>query len=439
MHVIDRRMGKRPSRVVIVGGGQAGGRLAQALARVEQSAVTLVCQEPHPPYERPPLSKGVLLGTRPFESCLIWPAGDAAWERVNLRLDVSAVAIERETKTIRLDDGTSLGYDHLVLATGSRLRRLTAPGSDLANIHSLRSYDQALAIAEDFGPRKRLVVVGGGFIGLEIAASARLRDLETTVVEASDRLLARVVPARIANLLARRHEKEGVTLRMGAMVERFISNGRGAVKAVELSTGETLPCDVAVVGVGVAANIELAEEAGLEVDVGIRVDASLRTSDPAIFAIGDVATFWHPLYDRHVRVEAWQNAEDHARVVAAILSGKDAVVDTVPFFWSDQYDLSLQIVGLPHLGSSVVARVRQDGAAILFHLDPGGRIVGATGLGTAGSIGRDIRLTQLLIAQRACPDRTVLKDPEGRLKALIGSDIALPIPPVLAAEVQPGA
>ncbi|HET7717932.1 MAG TPA: FAD/NAD(P)-binding oxidoreductase [Bauldia sp.] len=432
-------MGKRPSRVVIVGGGQAGGRLAQALARVEQSAVTLVCQEPHPPYERPPLSKGVLLGTRPFESCLIWPAGDAAWERVNLRLDVSAVAIERETKTIRLDDGTSLGYDHLVLATGSRLRRLTAPGSDLANIHSLRSYDQALAIAGDFGPRKRLVVVGGGFIGLEIAASARLRDLETTVVEASDRLLARVVPARIANLLARRHEKEGVTLRMGAMVERFISNGRGAVKAVELSTGETLPCDVAVVGVGVAANIELAEEAGLEVDVGIRVDASLRTSDPAIFAIGDVATFWHPLYDRHVRVEAWQNAEDHARVVAAILSGKDAVVDTVPFFWSDQYDLSLQIVGLPHLGSSVVARVRQDGAAILFHLDPGGRIVGATGLGTAGSIGRDIRLTQLLIAQRACPDRTVLKDPEGRLKALIGSDITLPIPPVLAAEVQPGA
>ena len=153
---------------------------------------------------------------------------------------VSAESIDRKARTIRLDDGTTLGYDHLVLATGSRLRRLTVPGSRLVNVHSLRSYDQALAIAEDFAAGKRLVVVGGGFIGLEIAASARLRDLETTVVEASDRLLARVVPARIASLLARRHEDEGVTLRMGAMVERFISNGRGAVKAVELSTGETL-------------------------------------------------------------------------------------------------------------------------------------------------------------------------------------------------------
>ena len=224
------------------------------------------------------------------------------------------------------------------------------------------------------------------------------------------------------------------------MVERFISNGRGAVKAVELSTGETLNCDVAVVGVGVAANIELAAEAGLEVDVGIRVDQQLRTSDPAIFAIGDVATFWHPLYQRAVRVEAWQNAEDHARVVAALLSGQEAVADSVPYFWSDQYDLSLQIVGLPHLGSSVVTRTRKDGAAILFHLEPDGRIVGATGLGTSGSIGRDIRLTQLLIAQGARPDRAVLKNPEARLKALLDQDIPLPPLPVhVAAQPFPGA
>jgi len=426
-------MGERRSRVVIVGGGQAGGRLAQALAQPESAlSITLVCQEPHPPYERPPLSKGVLLGTRSFESCLIWPPDDAAWARIDLRVGVAAARIDRLARTVRLDDGESIGYDHLVLATGSRLRRLTVPGSGLANVHSLRSYDQALAIAEGFASGKRLVVVGGGFIGLEIAASARLRDLVTTVVEASDRLLARVVPARIASLLARRHEEEGVTLRMGAMVERFISNGRGAVKAVELSTGETLPCDVAVVGVGVAANVELAAAAGLDVDVGIRVDASLRTSDPAIFAIGDVATFWHPLYDRPVRVEAWQNAEDHAKVVASVLSGREAVAETVPFFWSDQYDLSLQIVGLPHLGSSVVARTGKDGAAILFHLEPNGRIVGATGLGTVGSIGREIRLTQVLIAHRAHPDRAVLMDPEARLKTLLHPDTPLPVLPEAA-------
>jgi 3-phenylpropionate/trans-cinnamate dioxygenase ferredoxin reductase subunit len=436
---MELTMGERRTRVVIVGGGQAGGRLAHLLARADRLAVTLVCQEPHPPYERPPLSKGVLLGTRGFDSCLIWPPGDAAWDKVELRVGVSAESIDRKARRVRLDDGATLGYDHLVLATGSRLRQLTAPGSRLANVHSLRSYDQALAIARDFASGKRLVVVGGGFIGLEIAASARLRDLETTVVEASDRLLARVVPARIASQLARRHEEEGVTLRMGAMVERFISNGRGAVKAVELSTGETLPCDLAVVGVGVAANVELAAGAGLEVDVGIRVDRQLRTSDPAIFAIGDVATFWHPLYERHVRVEAWQNAEDHAGVVAALLAGQEAVADAVPYFWSDQYDLSLQIVGLPHLGSSVVARTREDGAAILFHLEPDGRIVGATGLGTAGSIGRDIRLTQVLIAQRAYPDRAVLMDPEARLKALLDIDAPRSPPPVrIAAEPLPG-
>ena len=427
--------------MVIVGGGQAGGRLAQLLAPDTAVAVTLVCEEPHPPYERPPLSKGVLLGTRGFESCLIWGPGDPAWKRIDLRLGVAAEAIDRAAKRVRLADGSELAYDHLVLATGSRLRTLTVPGSGLANVHLLRSYDQALALAENFASGKRLVVVGGGFIGLEIAASARLRALKTTVVEASDRLLARVVPEPIARLLAQRHEAEGVTLRMAAMVERFISNGRGAVKAVELSTGETLPCDVAVVGVGVAANIELAAAAGLEVDVGIRVDSGLRTSDPAISAIGDVATFLHPLYDRHVRVEAWQNAEDHARVVAAGLRGEPAVADSVPYFWSDQYDLSLQIVGLPHLGSSVVERCRDDGAAIHFQLDPAGRIVGATGLGTAGSIGRDIRLTQVLIAQRAHPARAVLQDPEGRLKALLKGDLPVPPLPTAAAASQslPGA
>ena len=424
-------------RVVIVGGGQAGGRLAQALARLDTLAVTLVAGEPRPPYERPPLSKGVLLGTRGFESCMIWPEGDRAWDAVTLVTGVEAEAIDREGRTLRLADGTTLPYDVLVIATGSSPRQLTVPGADLANIHSLRCYDQALALAESFESGKRLVVVGGGFIGLEIAASARVRDLETTVVEASDRLLARVVPPRIAGLLARRHEAEGVTLRMGAMVERFISNGRGAVKAVELSTGESLPCDLAVIGVGVAANTGLAEAAGLAMDIGIRTDAGLRTSDPAIFAIGDVATFHHPLYDRPVRVEAWQNAEDHARVVAAILAGETAEAGTVPYFWSDQYDLSLQIVGLPHLGSSVVTRNRKDGAAILFHLDPGGRIVGATGLGTAGSIGRDIRLTQMLIAQRAHPDRALLKDPEGRLRALVDPQAAPPAPAAMAASLQP--
>lgn len=419
-------MAERRNRIVIIGGGQAGGRLAQALANADTAFdVTMVCREPHPPYERPPLSKGILLRTATLDDCLLWPKGDKAWDVVDLRIGVSAGSIDRTAKTVHLDDGATIAYDTLVLATGSRVRRLSVPGSELDNIHCLRSIDQAEDIARGFAPGRKLIVVGGGFIGLEIAASARACGLDITVVEASDRLLARVVPNDIARLLARRHEAEGVKLRMGVMVERFLSNSRGVVKAAELSTGETLPCDIAVVGVGVSANVELAAAAGLDVDVGIRADAHLKTSDPAIFACGDVATFHHPLYGRDVRVEAYQNAEDHARVIADVLAGGEAVCDTVPFFWSDQYDLSLQIAGLPHLGSSVVARKHADGAEILFHLRPDGRIVGATGLGQAGSIGRDIRLAQMLIGHRACPDRAMLRDPEGRLKSLLGRDPAL--------------
>jgi 3-phenylpropionate/trans-cinnamate dioxygenase ferredoxin reductase subunit len=408
-------------KIVIVGGGQAGGRVAQALAGDPgRFAVTLVCREPHPPYERPPLSKGVLLGTIGLERCLQWPSGDAAWSAVDLRLGLSATAIDRPARRLQLSDGSRLPYDVLVLATGSGLRRLSVPDSDLQGIHGLRTIDDALAIAGQFRKGSRLVVVGGGFIGLETAAAARSAGLEASVVEASDRLLARLVPPAIGQLLARRHRAAGVDLHMGTMVEQFVGNGRGRVKAVALSSGEMLPCDLAVVGVGAKAETGLAADAGLEVDGGgVRVDARLRTGDPAIFACGDLAAFWHPLYERHVRVEAWQNAEDQARVVAAAIRGEDARYDTVPWFWSDQYELSLQIAGLPQLGSGAVQRRSPDGAVIQFHLDPAGRLVGATGLGRAEAIGRDIRLARQLIAERAHPAPAALRDPESRLKELL--------------------
>jgi 3-phenylpropionate/trans-cinnamate dioxygenase ferredoxin reductase subunit len=410
----------RRKRVVVVGGGQAGGRLTQLLAQEgDKFDVTLVCREAHPPYERPPLSKGVLLGSRRFDQCLIWADHDNAWNAVDLRLGTSAETIDRNARTVCLSDGATIGYDILVLATGSNLRRVSVPGHALAGVHSLRCIDDALRIGNEFAEGKHLVVVGGGFIGLEIAASASTCKLATTVVEASDRLLARVVPPHIAGMLARRHESEGVALRMGTMVEEFISNGRGAVHWVKLSSGELLRCDIAVVGVGVRPETGLAAACGLDVDVGICVDASLRTSDPAVFACGDAATFFHPLYGRHVRVEAWQNAENHARVIASVLNGEEAVCDTVPWFWSDQYELSLQITGLPSAGSSIVTRTLPDGAVVLFHLDPAGRLIGATGFGIADSIGRDVRLAQALIAARAHPSRQALRDPTVRLKAIL--------------------
>jgi 3-phenylpropionate/trans-cinnamate dioxygenase ferredoxin reductase component len=411
------------NRVVVVGGGQAGGRLTQILgAYPNDFQVTLVCQEPHPPYERPPLTKGILTGKTTLVDCLIWRKQDDAWRNVDLRLGVSAVAINRDARSVQISDGARLDYDVLVLATGASVRRFSVAGAELAGVHYLRNIDDSLAIAERLARSEHLVVVGGGFIGLEIAASARAQGIDTTLIEASDRFLARVVPPMIADRLAKRHQSEGVRTRMGAMIERFVSSDRGELCAVELSTGEVLPCDLAVIGVGVKANSGLATGAGLDVDIGIRVDESLRTDDPSIFACGDAATFWHPLFDQYVRVEAWQNAEDHARVIARSIMGEKAVCDAVPWFWSDQYDLSLQIAGLPGLGSSMAARMTDDGAVILFHLTPSGRIVGATGLGSAESIGRDVRLAKLLIANRAHPDPALLRDATAGLKSIVNME-----------------
>ena len=408
------------SKIVIIGGGQAGGRLAQLLAADPgRFEVALVCREPHPPYQRPPLSKGILLGTASFESCLLWPERDPAWTMVERHTGVSAETIERETRTVRLSNGERLHYDLLALATGSNARRLISPGAELEEVYHLRSIDDSLAIADRFVAGKRLIIVGGGFIGLEIAACARQHKLEVTVVEASDRLLGRVVPPEIGGLLAKRHAAEGVMLKTGTMVERFIGNSRSVVNAVELSSGQILPCDLAVVGIGAKPETDLALAAGLEVAVGIRVDASLRSSDPAIFACGDVATFWHPLFEQPIRFEAWQNAEDHGRVAASVLRGEPAICDFVPWFWSDQYDLSLQIAGLPYLGSSVVTRRLSGDAVILFHLGPTGRILGATGLGKAESIGRDIRRAQTLIAARIHPSPAALRDPHQSLRSML--------------------
>ncbi len=409
-----------PQQVMIIGGGQAGGRLAQLLsADGDRFAVTLICRDPHPPYQRPPLSKGVLLGTTQFDGCAIWPKDADAWRTVDLRLDTSAMSIDLASKSVTPSRGDPIGYDSLVIATGSRLRRLSVPGAALRGVHGLRSFDDAIGIAQNLSRGKRLVIVGGGFIGLEIAAAARTRGLHTLVVEASNRLLARIVPPTVAARLAERHIAAGVRLKMGAMVERFVSDGRGAVKAAELSTGETVACDLAVFGVGVAADTELARAAGLDIEVGVLTDASLRTSDPHVFACGDIASFMHPLYKRRVRVEAWQNAEDHARVVAGVLRGESLVCDTVPFFWSDQYDLAVQVVGLPQFAASTVARNLDGDAIVLFHLDARGLILGATGLGKSTVIGREIGAARQLIAASAHPARPLLGDRSVRLRDLV--------------------
>jgi 3-phenylpropionate/trans-cinnamate dioxygenase ferredoxin reductase subunit len=416
-------MANRRERIVIIGGGQAGGRVAQILATSGRDFdITLVGREPHIPYNRPPLSKDVLLGASGFDHCAIWRDGDGTSAKVTFHGGTSVASIDTGNRNIELEDGSRIGYDTLVLATGSRVRQIRVPGVEATGVHVLRTFDQAQDISMRFHKGKRLMIVGGGFVGLEIAAAARARGLHTVVVEATDRLLSRIVPQAVGDALATRHREAGVSFRIGRMVEKFVASRTGALKAAVLSDGETIPCDLAVVGVGVSADIELAERAGLEVEVGIRTDSGLRTSDPHIYACGDVASFRHPLFERHVRVEAWQNAEEHARVVANRIMGGEAVCDAVPFFWSDQYELSMQVVGLPHFGSFVVTYPIRD-AQLLYHLDAHGRLVGATALGRSEQIGRKIREARQMIAQRAHPDPEVLRTaPRSQNKALGGDD-----------------
>lgn len=307
-----------------------------------------------------------------------------------------------------MDDGTAVNYDKLVLATGSRVRHLSVSGAESDGVYTLRTLDDAMRIAKRFRKGMRLLVVGGGFVGLEIAAAARSRGLETVVVEATNRLLSRIVPQEIGEALAQCHEEAGVSFRVGSMVESLVAGRSGKLKAALLSDGETIACDLAIIGVGVTADTELAKAAGLHVQVGIRADSSLRTSVPGVYACGDAVSFWHPLFERYVRVEAWHNAEDHARVVAGQLLGQDTICDTVPFFWSDQYDRSLQVVGIPYFGSQLVSHTIED-AKILYHLDARGTIVAATGLGHDRIIGRKIAEARRLIKRRARLDSQMLK------------------------------
>ena len=361
--------------VLIVGGGQAAGALAAALRQGGYAdPVTVVGAEPLPPYQRPPLSKALLKGEAEPDSLLMRPAAFYADKNVTLRLGVRVQAIDRAARTASLDDGSSLAWSALVFATGSRLRRLAVPGIDAAGVRELRTVADAQAIRAALVPGCRLAVVGGGYVGLEVAASARALGASVTVIEREPRLLARVASQTLSAFFAASHQAQGVTLLLGATVSGF-EQADGAVRGVRLADGRLIDCDLAVVGIGALAEDALAAAAGLACEDGILVDESARTSDPDIYAIGDCTRRPVPRYGIRMRLESVPNALEQAKQAAAGILGQPAPRAELPWFWSDQYDLRLQIAGLP-IG---VARevVRGDPASkrfAVFHLDAGNRL-----------------------------------------------------------------
>jgi 3-phenylpropionate/trans-cinnamate dioxygenase ferredoxin reductase subunit len=394
--------------IVVVGGGECGTRAAFELRSAGWSgAITLVGAEPEFPYERPPLSKSVLTGGEPVPAC------DAARLRdadVGFVAGVAATDIDRERHELVLADGRRIPYERMLLATGAVPRRLAGlPGG-----HYVRSLADALALRERLRPGARIGVIGGGFIGLEIAAGAVARGCAVTVIEAAPRLLSRAVPAGVAQIVADRHEQAGVDVRCGAGVVQ-LADGR-----VELAGGEGVECDAVVVGIGAAPETALAEKAGLAVDDGVRVDDRLRTTDPDIFAAGDCCSFPHPLYEgRRIRLEAWRNAHDQAVLAARNLLGADEPFTAVPWFWSDQYDLTLQVTGLADAAATEAVRRRPDGVELRFGLGPDGRLLAAAAIGPGKAVAKDIRLAEMLIAAQAAPDPAALTDPAVQLKALL--------------------
>jgi 3-phenylpropionate/trans-cinnamate dioxygenase ferredoxin reductase subunit len=325
---------------VIVGGGLAGAKAAEALRdQGFTGQLTLVGDEHHSPYERPPLSKGYLTGIAERDSVFVQSAGWYAEHDVDLRLGVAVTAIDRAAHQVRLADDTTLAYDKLLLATGSSPRPLPVPGASADNVHYLRNVEDAERIKDALTTTGRLVVIGAGWIGLEITAAAREAGVEVTVLESADLPLLRVLGPEVAKVFADLHAEHGVDLRFGVGVTEIVPAG------VRLSDGTVVAADTIVVGIGARPNTQLAEDAGLTVEDGIVVDAGLCTSDQDVFAVGDVASAFHPLLDRHVRVEHWANALNQPAVAATGMLGGLAEYDELPYFFTDQYDLGMEYLG----------------------------------------------------------------------------------------------
>ncbi len=399
---------------VIVGAGQAGGWIAKTLrAEGYTGRIVLVGDEPHPPHERPPLSKAVLAGESEPDVCHLFKPDALAALSLEHAPGERATAIDREAHEVVTDGGRRVRYERLILATGSRVRTLAIPGADLPGVFYLRTIADALALRERLTTGARFLVVGGGWIGLEAAATARKRGAEVTVLEAADRLCARAASPELSAFLARLHAERGVDVRLRAGIASLQSAPGGGINAL-LADGTTLAADVVLIGVGIVPNVELAREAGLDVKNGIVVDEQGRTSDPTIFAAGDVTDQPVARLGRRVRLESWQNAQDQAIVAAKAVLGSDARHDPLPWFWSDQYEANIQMLGVPERWPEAVTR--GDTASVSFSLFylRGAAIEAVVSINAP----RDLRAARRLIEQRK-PVRTAdLADPTVNLQKL---------------------
>ena len=400
-------------RILIIGAGQAGGRAAEALRGAGYAGpVTLVGDEPHPPYERPALSKGVLVGDEAAESTHIHSRDHWRAKGIELVCGLRAEAIAPASRSVMFCDGTRLDYAQLILATGSRVRPLIGVDDTLGGVHYLRTIADCERLSKDLVRGRKVVVIGGGFIGLEVASSAAKRELDVTVVERQGALLERALPADIAAEVERMHVARDVKVRLGATVSAL--RGTQNVTSVVLDDGTELPADVVVIGIGIIPNTELAENAGAVSADGVVTDEFGRTNVEGLWAAGDVTSHYNPVLGRRIRLESWQNAQNQAIAVARNAMGTLAAYAEVPWFWSDQHGVNIQMVGMAVPGAQTIWRGDPAaGRAIAFSMLEG-RIVCATAFNAGG----EIRFARKLIESHQPVSARALADISTKLKDL---------------------
>lgn len=400
---------------IIIGASHAGAQLCVSLRQGGwEGGITVIGDEPDLPYHRPPLSKDFLSGNKEIDDILIRPASVYETANVELKLGVRVGAIDREAKTVLTDDGETLPYDKLILATGARVRHLPVPGEDLEGVFYLRDTADVRAIKDSVAEGKRAVIIGGGYIGLETAASLRKQGMAVTVLEAMPRILQRVTAPELSSFYKRIHSEEGVTILEGVMASEIKQTGQAL--SVVTSCEKSFDADMVIIGIGVIPNLELAEMAGLDIGNGIEVNSFCQTSDPDIYGAGDVTWHFNPIYDRHIRLESVPNATEQAKIVALHINGNPKAYNSLPWFWSDQFDLKLQIAGLSEGYDDIIIRGDIEGsrsfAAFYFK---GDKILAVDAVNSP----REFMFTKMALTKGQSLDKAILSDMNADLKSAV--------------------
>ena len=398
---------------LIIGASHAA---AQACVSLRQGGwsgeITVVGDEPNLPYHRPPLSKDFLSGQKDISDILIRPADAYKSADITMMLGTRIAAINPDEKTVITESGETLSFSKLILTTGARIRRLPVPGQDLPHVYYLRDTQDVLAIKADVRAGKQAVIIGGGYIGLETAASLRKQGMEVTVLEAMDRILQRVTAPQLSAFYKRVHTEEGVKILENVGATEIVKTDDGL--AVKTGDGQSLPADMVIIGIGVIPNTELASEAGLTVGNGIEVNEFCQTSHADIYAAGDVTWHHNPIYDRHIRLESVPNATEQAKVCADHINGKPKPYNSLPWFWSDQFDLKLQIAGLSTDYDDIIIRGDIEGSrSFAAYYFKGDKLLAVDAVNAP----RDFMMTRMALSKGKNLDKAVLRDPEAELKS----------------------